>query len=175
MSKQTDFFKKYGDAVVESTNGTKIFPSVKLAQMALETGYGDSIKVSANNAYGIKAGKSWLGKVISNSTFEDDPSGNRTHYTGTNKIYSSYSAAINDGSDYRTLFRVYSDVSGSIRDYNKILLRPRYAPALNAATPEEQAKLLKQCGYATGYDYDNILVQIIDKYDLKEYDKKKSS
>jgi flagellum-specific peptidoglycan hydrolase FlgJ len=173
MSKQTEFFKKYGDAVVESTNGTKIFPSVKLAQMALETGYGASIKVAANNAYGLKAGKSWTGKVISNSTFEDDADGNRTHYSGTGKIYNSYTAAINDGSDFRTLFRVYSDVSGSIRDYNKLLLRPRYAAALNATTPEEQARLLKECGYATGYDYDNILVQIINQYNLKEFDKKK--
>jgi flagellum-specific peptidoglycan hydrolase FlgJ len=174
MSKQTDFFAKYGPAVVESTYGTKIFPSVKLAQMALETGYGDSIKVAANNAYGIKAGRSWLGNVISNTTFEDDVNGNRTSFQGTGKVYSSYSAAISDNADYRTLFRVYSDISGSIRDYNQLLLRPRFAPALNAPTPEEQARQLKVCGYATGYDYANILVSIISKYNLKVWDEKKS-
>ena len=173
MSKQTDFFTKYGDAVVSSTNGTNIFPSVKLAQMALETGYGDSIKVAANNAYGIKAGKAWSGKVISNTTSEDDPSGVKTIYKGTNKVYNSYTQAINDSADYRTLFRVYSDVAESIRDYNNILLRPRFKPAMQAKTPEEQALQLKLCGYATGYDYANILVQIINSYNLRQYDLKK--
>lgn len=174
MSKQTDFFLKYGDAVVRSTIGTKIFPSVKLAQMALETGYGDSIKKAANNAYGIKAGKSWLGRCISNDTFEDKTDGTRIHYAGTGKIYSSYAAAIADGANYVTLFRVYNDVADSIRDHSKLLLRPRYAPALAATTPEEQARLLKECGYATGYNYGTILVSIMNSYNLKEYDKKKS-
>lgn len=175
MSKQLIFFAKYGDAVVKSTAGTSIFPSVKLAQMALETGYGDSIKVAANNAYGIKAGRSWPGKCISNSTFEDKPDGTRTHYKGTGLIYPNYLAAISAGANYITLFRVYNDVADSIKDYNQLLLRPRFAPALAAKTPEEQARLLKECGYATGYNYATILVSIINKYNLKEYDKKKTS
>lgn len=175
MSKQQDFINKYGDAVVRSTIGTGIFPSVKLAQMAIETGWGDSIKVAANNAYGIKPGNSWQGRVISNNTFEDDPSGKRTYYKGTNRIYPGVSAALADGAHIQTLFRVYNDVSESIRDHSRLLLKKHYSPALAASTPEAQAQAIKDCGYATGVNYVRDLISIINKYNLKIFDEKKNN
>ncbi len=174
MGKQSDFFAKYGTAVVASTSGTRIFPSVKLAQMALETGYGASIILAAKNCYGIKAGRSWTGRVISNSTFEDAGNGERTNYHGSGKIYKNFDAAIAAGENTYTLFRVYNSVMDSIRDHSALLLTARYKLAMSATTPEEQARLIKECGYATGHDYANILVSIINKYNLKEWDEKKS-
>jgi flagellum-specific peptidoglycan hydrolase FlgJ len=172
--KPVEFFETYGPAVVESTRGTGIFPSVKLAQMALETGFGKSIKVAANNAFGIKAGQSWTGKVVSNSTSEV-LNGQRTQFKGSNTVYPNRSAAIAAGEHYQTLFRVYPSIAASIRDHSALLLRPRYAPALAAATPEEQAQLLESCGYATAQNYNESLVSLINKYNLKAWDKKKDS
>jgi len=168
------FFKTYGPAVVESTNDTNIFPSVKLAQMALETGYGKSIRVAANNAFGIKAGRSWTGKVVSNSTREEF-NGASTYFLGSNIIYPSRQAAINAGEHYQTLFRVYPSISDSIKDHSRILLKPNFAPAMAAKTPEDQAALLEKCGYATASNYNETLEWIINKYELKSWDQKKSS
>ena len=164
-----EFFDTYAIEVQKACEGTKIFPSVKLAQMALETGYGKSIRKAANNCYGIKAGKSWQGKVISSTTFEYINKV-KTYFNGTGKIYISRNEALKEA-DFRKIFRVYNSISESIADHNKFLTEnSRYLPVLNSLTPEEQCRQLKKCGYATGISYDLVLISIINKYSLKQYD-----
>lgn len=164
------FIDTYSKYVIESVKGTGLFPSVKIAQMALETGWGKSIKTAANNCFGIKAGKSWSGTVISNSTWEYI-NGKNVRFVGTNQVYSSYNDAITSGAPYQTLFRVYNSIIDSIKDHTKLLLKPRFAPVLMAKSPELQAMQLKICGYATAANYDKVLIQIINKYDLRKFDK----
>lgn len=64
MSSQTDFINKHKDSVIQATKGTNLFPSVKMAQMIIESGWGKSANARlANNFSELKkeqAGKAKL-------------------------------------------------------------------------------------------------------------------
>lgn len=170
-----EFINTFQNAVINSVKGTGIFPSVKMAQMALETGWGKSFIKSANNAFGIKANSGYAGKVIS-ATTREVLNGVSKMFTGTGKVYNSRSEAISQGAEPQTLFRYYEKIEDSIHDHSKFLLvNPRYRKALIADTPEQQAKELQNAGYATATNYANTLISIINKYNLSTtLDKKKS-
>lgn len=156
---RADFIKKYGNAVITSTYGTGIFPSVKMAQMIIESANSkgvpgaSSLASKYNNFFGIKADRTWKGKAVNLSTGE--------HFNGKDVM-------IVDG------FRVYNSVADSLKDHTDFVLKfSRYDKALNAETPEEQAKLLQSAGYATSPTYASALISIINANNLKELDKKK--
>lgn len=153
----SDFIRKYADAVVVACEGTALFPSVKMAQAALESGWGKY--TAGNNLFGIKVagGQSpyWHGDYITSRTSEWDGGG-----------YSSTSSR----------FRRYATPGDSIRDHTWFLQnQKRYAEAgvFTATTPEEQAKALQRAGYATDPNYSSKLISIINTYGLKSLDSKK--
>lgn len=155
----TEFFKKWEEAILLATNRTPLFPSVKAAQAALETGFGRSTIGPAKNLFGIKAtgatNQYWDGSVYNAETKE---------------VYNGNTVTITDG------FRAYKTYSDSIRDHSHLLMTlPRYAPVRKATTPEEQARALSSAGYATDPNYSDKLISIINTYDLKKLDKKKVS
>ena len=166
------FISTYENSVIEACAGTKLFPSVKMAQLGLETGWGKSVK--GNNLTGIKAYGNWLGKVISFSTREE-VNGIDQYFKGTNEVYPSITA-VPAGVDYQTLFRYYETAADSIRDHSKFLLtNTRYTKAgvFNATTPEAQAIALENAHYATDSDYSEKLIRIIKTNNLKRLDVKK--
>jgi len=153
-----DFFRQFGPDIIDACQGTPIFPSVKAAQMALETGYGKS-KVG-NNMFGIKASGSaspyWKGERINAQTTE---------------------VIQGKAGNYALDFRAYKSVADSIRDHSYFLLQnPRYRKAgvFSATTPQDQARALQAAGYATDPDYASKLISIIARYKLESLDKKKS-
>lgn len=139
-----DFVARYRQAVIDSVRGTGIFPSVKMAQMILESGAGRSqLAIQGNNFFGIKAGASWTGRVL---YFNDD--------CGQNKCR----------------FRAYDNPQDNINDHTKILLLSRYAKARTSPNPEQQAIDIHRAGYATAYNYAAGLVSVMNKYNLKDMD-----
>ena len=58
-----DFISKYAADVVEACRGTKLFPSVKLAQMAIETGWGKAYQRITRLELKLKALNHHTGKV----------------------------------------------------------------------------------------------------------------
>lgn len=153
----SEFLSKYAGAFVIACQGTGLFPSVKLAQAALESGWGKS--VVGNNLFGIKAAGArspyWHGEAVSSGTSEFQ-----------NGSYVSTSGK----------FRKYATIGDSIRDHTYFLQqngRYRTAGVFNAATPEDQAKALQRAGYATDPSYASKLISIINTYGLKKYDEKK--
>lgn len=155
--KPRDFLAKYGGIFVIACEGSNLFPSVKLAQAALESGWGKSI--IGNNMFGIKASGSyspyWHGESVTAGTSEWQNGG-----------YVSQSSA----------FRKYATIGDSIKDHSYFLQHnKRYANAgvFTATTPDEQARALQQAGYATDPYYANKLINIINTYGLRQYDKKK--
>lgn len=161
------------DVVVASAN-TGVFPSVKMAQAILETGWGksDHAKSNINNYYGIKADPSWKGKVVSSDTSEV-VNGKRQYFTGTGKIYKNRDVAIADGASTVTLFRVYSTAMESHADHIHFLkVNSRYTNngVFSATTAEAQAQALQTAGYATATSYASTLIQIINDNGLKELD-----
>ena len=149
------FISKYQNAVIEACAGSRIFPSVKMAQAALETGWGKSVK--GNNMFGIKA------------------AGQKTPYWSGNSVIANTREVIDGISgQYNLSFRAYPTVADSIRDHTYFLQgNKRYLNVFSAPTPEDQARALQSAGYATDPNYAASLIKIINQYDLKKLDQKK--
>jgi LysM repeat protein len=119
--------------------------SIKLAQAILESGNGNSyLAREANNHFGIKCGGVWNGKSISRA--DDNP---------------------ND------CFRVYADPEASFRDHSQFLLRKRYEQlfTLNRNDYKGWARGLRAAGYATNPRYADLLIDLIERYELYKYDR----
>lgn len=137
----------------------KVLPSVCIAQACCESAYGTSSKmVRANAVFGIKVGKSkvhfgkcWHGKAYSTRTKEC--------YDG--KTYVS----ITD------MFRAYDSIEDSVGDYYDMLGScTRYAKCIGVTDARECITAIKNGGYATSPTYINTIMNIINKYNLTQYD-----
>jgi LysM repeat protein len=118
--------------------------SITLAQGIIESGSGNSsLARFANNHFGIKCTSDWKGKGY----YKDD-----------------------DKAD--DCFRVYKDARESYRDHSEFLKRKRYSALfeLDKNDYRNWALGLKQAGYATNPKYPDMLINIIDKYQLHQYD-----
>ena len=154
MSKDREaFIEKYKWDVIEATRGTGIFPSVKMAQMIIESAdsAGRSGKgitaVQAKNFFGIKADPSWKGPKMAFNTPKD---ASKVNY-----------------------FRVYETPKDSIADHTLFLKKnSRYerAGVFSAKTPEDQVRAIASAGYAESPTYAQGLIAMINAYKLKELD-----
>jgi flagellar protein FlgJ len=152
MSAAVTFIVRIAPIAVDlRVEGSPIFPSVRIAQAGLETGW--SIP-PWNNLGGYKVGSGkpnqyWKGQVV---------------YKGTWEVY--------DGKrvDITAAFRAYDSIEDFFRDQDLLFQIPRYDRVRLATTPEQQADMLQKCGYATDPQYGEKLKRIIDNYDLKRYD-----
>lgn len=120
--------------------------SITLAQGILESSYGNSyLAQNGNNHFGIKC-HDWTGATI----HKDDDSKNEC-------------------------FRKYKNAKDSYQDHSKFLTsRSRYAELflLDKTDYTAWAKGLKKAGYATNPKYDKLLIDLIEKHNLAEFDKK---
>ena len=133
---------KVGDEVGMSD----IIKQVCLAQACLETGYGSSgLMVKAHALFGIKATKSWKGKVYSSKTRE---------------VYNSIEQTVS------AVFRAYDTVADSVRDYFKLISSKRYAKALIAKTMMEAITIIANAGYATDPNYPLKVIEIYNQHIL---------
>ena len=119
--------------------------SIILGQAILESGSGTGpLSVQANNHFGIKCHKDWLGQTVK---YDDD--------------------AIDE------CFRKYYNASDSFRDHSLFLTnRPRYSSLfkLNKTDYRAWAKGLKAAGYATDTLYPTKLIGLIERYQLYKHD-----
>lgn len=142
-----DYIEKYHKIAMREMQEYKIPASITLAQGLLESGNGKSeLAKKSNNHFGIKCHKSWTGK----RTYHDDD-------------------------EKGECFRVYDDPAQSYRDHSLFLVSgQRYAFLfdLKITDYEGWAKGLKQAGYATLPVYANVLIRLIETYDLTQYDQK---
>lgn len=132
-----------------------LFNSVAIAQACLESFFGRSeLAVKAHNYFGIKSGGDWKGDVYYKNTQEDD---------GRGKL-----------STIKAGFRKYRSTEESVRDHAGFLTSTPwraeyYKDVINAKSPESQAQALAGT-YATDTRYKTKLIDIIKKYNLKQYD-----
>ena len=70
-------------------------------------------------------------------------------------------------------FRAYASIEEAADDYGRFLkTNPRYAACFTYSNdPEKFVSALAAAGYATDPQYATKLIQIIQKYDLAQYDK----
>lgn len=139
----TNYIEQYKEIAIQEMNQFGIPASIKLAQALLESGNGNSrLALEANNHFGIKCA-SWTGKRV----YKDDD-------------------AIND------CFRSYSRAEESFRDHSQFLLRKRYVALFELDKNDYVgwARGLKTAGYATNPRYADLLINLIERYQLYQYD-----
>lgn len=118
--------------------------SITLAQGLFESGSGNGeLARIANNHFGIKCTSDWNGK----SYYKDDDQKNEC-------------------------FRVYDKPEDSFRDHSLFLKRKNYAGLFFLGKNDYKAWAygLKKAGYATNPNYPLLLINIIQKYHLDQYD-----
>jgi len=148
-----DFIARIAPIAIELwLDGSPIFPSLRVAQAAHETGWQIH---SWNNLVGLKVGSGkpnayWDGSSVRTGTWEVI-NGQRV--------------------DTAANWRAYRSIEDCFRDQDELFKLPRYARVCAATTPEEQADMLQACGYATDPAYGQKLKNLIKAYDLKKYDK----
>lgn len=140
------YINEYKDLAIEQMNRYRIPASITLAQGLLESRAGQSqLARKANNHFGIKCSGDWSGSYY----VQDD--------------------------DYRNeRFRVYQNVRESFEDHSVFLQKKRYALLFQLDVKDYKgwAHGLKAAGYATNPQYGNMLINIIETYNLYQYDSK---
>lgn len=142
-----DYFERYHEVAIEQMVMHRIPASITLAQGVLESAAGRSeLAVNGNNHFGIKC-NGWTGR----KTYHDDDERNEC-------------------------FRAYGSAYESYEDHSRFLTgSPRYQKLFQLKLTDYKgwAKGLKACGYATSPTYAKKLIQIIELYELYQYDKVK--
>lgn len=139
-----DYIHRFKDIAIEEMQRHGIPASIKLAQGILESGNGNSqLARRANNHFGIKCTSDW--------------SGGRTYH---------------DDDQENDCFRVYAHPEESFRDHSQFLLRRRYEKLfqLDPRDYRAWARGLKEAGYATNPRYADLLIDLIERYELYQYD-----
>lgn len=142
------FISMLAGAAQECMRRTGIPASITLAQAALESGWGASVR--GNNLFGIKADKSWTGRTVAIDTHE---------------VIKGQRVAIVDK------FRAYDSYAESMVDHGRFLLaNPRYRECFKETTGAGWATALQAAGYATDPDYAKKLIAIMRGRNLGFYD-----
>lgn len=140
-----EYILRFKNTAMEKMREYKIPASITLAQGILESGSGNSnLARHANNHFGIKCHTGWKGR----SFYADDDEKNEC-------------------------FRAYKDPEESYHDHSLFLTqRPRYAFLfeLDIMDYKAWANGLSKAGYATNPRYPELLIRIIERHNLHDYD-----
>lgn len=141
--------------------------AVMVAQAVMESGWGRSGLARLGGAwFGIKANRSWHGRVYSGTTREWVLGTGYVRVPGRHRVYPSREAALADGCPEGSLFRAYADVEENVRDYLHFFrINSRYHAALRryALTRDARGFVLDiaRAGYATSPTYAAHLIQLM--------------
>lgn len=149
LSAQSDKYKryieKYSDMAVDQMHRYGIPASITLSQGLLESGAGTSrLATKGNNHFGIKCGGTWNGPYM--LVTDDAPNEKFRVYRNAKESYEDHSKFLKNGRRYAFLFKLKKT------DY------------------KGWAHGLKKAGYATNPAYARSLIELIERYDLHEYD-----
>ena len=139
------YIENYSNIAIDEMNRYNIPASITLAQGILESGNGTSrLAKEGKNHFGIKCHNNWNGKTI-----------------------------IEDDDKKAECFRKYDRVVDSYRDHSLFLVEgKRYSFLFKYSNTDYKkwAKGLKKAGYATNAEYDDLLINLIEKYNLSKFD-----
>jgi hypothetical protein len=147
------YIAQYKDLAVHEQYMTGIPASIKLAMALLESGSGRSyLAVNGNNHFGIKWWNATNDGAAFIETFDDDKD--------------------RRGRLIVSRFIKFNSVEASYRKHSEVLLRPRYQILFTYLITDYRswAYGLERCGYATAHGYGLKLIQLIEQYQLTQYD-----
>ena len=138
------YILRFKDIAIAEEIRTGVPAAITLAQGIHETGAGTSdLVLASNNHFGIKCKGEWTGATVYH---DDDAKGE--------------------------CFRKYDDPVDSYKDHSDFLKnRPYYASLFKLDPTDYKAWAfgLKKAGYATNPKYAQILIKLIEDYDLEDY------
>jgi LysM repeat protein len=139
-----DYINQYKDMAMEEMKRTGVPASIKLAQGIHETQAGKSdLVLKSNNHFGIKCKSVWTGDKVYH---DDDARG---------ECFRSYPSPMDS-------YRDHSDFLKSGQRYNFLF-------EMDPADYKGWAYGLKKAGYATNIKYSQIIIKLIEDYNLQEY------
>ena len=148
-SKNEIYAEQYVEYAMEQMRRYGIPASVTLAQGILESSNGEStLAQKENNHFGIKATQSWLADGGRYGLYTDDRPNEK--------------------------FCSYDSVADSYEHHSRFLLEnTRYAGCFELGADDYKgwAQELERAGYATGGNYANSLISIIERNGLEKYDR----
>jgi LysM repeat protein len=139
-----EYIKKYKDLAIAEMQRTGIPASIKLAQGIHETSAGTSDLVKrSNNHFGLKCKAEWTGMTVKHT--DDAP----------NECFRKYESPLDS----------YKDQSNYLKG------TPRYSSLFELDPTDYKAWAfgLKKAGYATNPKYSQVLIKLIEDYDLQDY------
>ncbi|MFY8127837.1 MAG: glucosaminidase domain-containing protein [Chitinophagaceae bacterium] len=138
------YIEKYRFIAMQEMQRTGVPAAITLAQGILESAMGESVLCKkSNNHFGIKCKTEWTGEKV----YHDD-----------------------DAS--QECFRKYNSPEESFKDHSDFLKnRPYYASLfkLDVTDYESWAVGLQKSGYATEKNYPQLLIKVINDYNLNQY------
>lgn len=150
-----DFIREIAPFAQRIQEKYRILASLVIAQACLESNFGQSgLAQKGKNLFGVKG--SYNGQSVTMKT---------TEYRG-GKAYQTDAA-----------FRKYPSWFESLDDLAKLYVngvswdRNKYKPIIGETNYVMACKKVQECGYATDPNYASKLIQIIEKYNLTQYDK----
>jgi hypothetical protein len=149
-----DYIIKYKDLAIQEMKRSSIPASIKLAQAILESGAGTSkLAVKGNNHFAMKCGSDWFGPTV----YKKDDERNAR------------------GEIVLSCFRAYDTVAESFKAHSDFLTHPNkpwYKPLFELEITDYKgwAKGLLHAGYATNPQYPELLISLIERYELYKYD-----
>jgi LysM repeat protein len=140
-----EYIAAFKDIAVLEMHQFGVPASITLSQGILESSSGNSrLAKEGNNHFGIKCKSDWTGKTI----YVDDDAPNECFraYNTVLESYKDHSAFLRSNWRYQELFKL------SVTDY------------------KGWAEGLRKAGYATNPKYHEILINLIDRYELHKFD-----
>lgn len=131
--------------------GIKVYSPI-IAQAIHESGWGESsLSAKYHNYFGLKCGTLWRGKSVNLSTKEEYSAGTLT--------------------TIRSNFRVYDNMEEGVKGYFEFIQLSRYANLKGVTNPRQYLQNIKNDGYATGSQYVDHTMALINLYNLTQFDK----
>ena len=163
---EADRIKKIAPLYQESMKKTGMLASVGLAQFCLESGYGTTdLAEFANNLHGMKCS-------LSGNTWEGSVWDGKSKYTKKTKEQTA------SGQEYTVTadFRKYPCCEDSIADRAAYFInatngsKKRYPNINKQADYKKTIQIIKDGGYATDVNYVSKLVNLVERWNLFQYD-----
>lgn len=140
------YINSYSSLAQENMKTYHIPASIIMGQALLESDAGRSeLAKNANNHFGIKCRNDWDGETY--EKWDDD--------------------------ETISCFRKYNTPEGSFRDHSDFITKSSNYDMLFTFEKEDYTSWaygLQKCGYATNTEYAKLLIDIIEKYKLYEFD-----
>lgn len=144
QDKVADYINQYKELAIAEMQRTGVPASITLAQGIHESGAGGSqLAMASNNHFGIKCKSNWTGESVKH---DDDAKGECFRkYPSSEDSYKDHSDFLKNGQRYAFLF------------------------SLDPTDYQGWANGLKKAGYATNPKYPQVLIKLVEDYQLQDY------